>query len=157
MDSTERKPDPEREKLVRLLGTLYQTAEHASLTGAFRKGGAEAVAYYNRVLARLTERGDVGPALFPPLEPTASFDEVGIAAKLLAGYLYEDAPKKHKEIRMDFEGLSHLGDVGRRIRDELREEFRGRGGRGGVRISFGDEAEDIELEEGEEAREADEA
>jgi hypothetical protein len=153
MDTTEPKPDVERDQLVKMLGTLYKTAEHASLTGAFRKGGAEAVGYYNRVLARFTERGDVSPTLFPPLEPTASFDEVGIAAKLLAGYLYVEQPEKKREVRLDFEGLSHLGEVGKRIRDE----FRGRGGRGGVRISFGDELEDREAEDAEEAQAAEEA
>ena len=154
MEDTQTKPDAEREQLVRVLGTLYKTAEHASLTGAFRKGSIDAAGYYNRVLARFVERGDASHALFPALDEHASFDQVGIAAKLLAGFLYEEGPKRHKEVRLDFDGLSQLGDVGRRIRDE----FRGRGGRGGVRISFGDEIDDAEeAREAEEAKEADEA
>ena len=114
-------------------------------------GGDDAAGYYNRILARFVERGDVNHALFPSLDEKAGFDQVGIAAKLLAGYLYEDGPKRHKEVRLDFDGLSQLGDVGRRIRDE----FRGRGGRGGIKISFGDEEEDENEKETE--KEAEEA
>ena len=140
MEDTQTKPDPERDQLVRVLGTLYKTAEHASLTGAFRKGSTDAAGYYNRVLARFVERGDVSHALFPSLDEHASFDQVGVAAKLLAGYLFDDSPRRSKEVRLDFDGLSHLGEVGKRIRDE----FKGRGGRGGIKISFGDEIDDAE-------------
>ena len=154
METQEPTPDTERDQLVKVLGSLYQTAEHSSLTGAFRKGASNAAEYYNRILARFVERGDVSPALFPALDTeSVNFDQIGIAAKLLAGFLHVDRPEKKREVRLDFEGLSNLGEVGKRIRDE----FRGRGGRGGVRISFGDELEDHEAGESDEARVVEEA
>jgi hypothetical protein len=116
----------ERRKLMGMLQSLYELSEHSTLSGAFKKGADDATGHYNRIVARLTTLGEITPELFPPLDPElATFHQIGVAAKLLLGWLRsDDEPQKSHNLgfHLDLDGLSHLGDIGRKIRDELNFE-----------------------------------
>ena len=77
-------------RLQRLLKEIVKVAEMASMSGAFDGGAADAVEKYNLILSRLVKRGVELDDLFPPLPPDASFDRVGVAAKLLSSFIVEE-------------------------------------------------------------------
>ena len=123
-------------RLRRLLKRMYSLAEHSSLTGALSDGGVDAVAQYNLILTRLGELGILSQTLFPPLPPDASFDRLGVASKLLEGYLEEEvadsAPMgagNHIHIGNigDIGAMEELKDLGRLVRENLPEFLRKRG------------------------------
>ncbi len=122
MTDEEKKVAEERRKLIGMLKSLYELAEHSTLSGAFKKGAEGAVAHYNRVVERLSALEEIDAEFFPPLEPTATFHEIGVAAKLLRGWLEaaSENEESHKAFgfHVDLDGLSQLGDMGRKIRDE---------------------------------------
>ncbi|MGC4046243.1 MAG: hypothetical protein QM758_20835 [Armatimonas sp.] len=126
MTDEEKQVASERRKMISMLKSLYELAEHSTLSGAFRKGAEIAVDHYNRILARLGEHEDFDGELFRPLEPTMTFHEVGVSAKLLKGWLEAGMEKEdsHKAFgfHFDVDGLSQLGEVGRKIRDEFNVE-----------------------------------
>jgi hypothetical protein len=120
MTDDEKKAAAERRKLIGMLKGLYELSEHATLSGAFKKGAEGAVAHYNRIVARLSALGEIDAEFFPPLEPTDTFHQVGVSARLLRGWLEagDDEACKAFGLRVDLDGLSQLGEVGRKIRDE---------------------------------------
>lgn len=78
----------EKQAMYKLLREIKKIAFDASLTGGFRKGAPTLVATYNKCLKTLTDKGDAtAEALFTPLTESASVDEVGVAAALLASYI----------------------------------------------------------------------
>jgi hypothetical protein len=126
----------EARRLRRLLREMFKMAEHAGLTGSLGDGAAEAVATYNGVLRRLGELGMAPGSLFPELPPDANFDRVGVASRLLAGYLAEepeDGPHRHAghPPNIVIGSLGNLGDMdklrglGQTLRDNLADLIRG--------------------------------
>jgi hypothetical protein len=115
---------------------MYQLAEHSSLTGSLTDGGRDVVEKYNLILDHLTAQGiELGP-LFPRLPEDASFDRVGVAAKLLDGYLTEDedvSRAKHVShggphvVIGNVSGLEELKDLGKTIRENIAEALSGAG------------------------------
>jgi hypothetical protein len=78
----------EKQSMYKLLREIKKIAFDASLTGGFRKGAPTLVTTYNKCLKTLTDKGDTtAEALFSPLPETATVDEVGVAAALLASYI----------------------------------------------------------------------
>jgi hypothetical protein len=131
----------ELRRVRRLLGQIYRMAEHASMTGALANGAPDAVEKYNLVLRHLESKGYDVSILFPPLPDDASFDRVGVAARLLEGYLAEDAEEpSHRHGRHgvhgphppnvvigNLHGLEELKDLGKTIRDNIAEALSGAG------------------------------
>jgi len=75
----------------RLLRETGRIAEHASLTGSLEKGSRLAIRQYNAIKEHLQDTGVIPEDLFPELdEDDCGFDELGVAAKLLDGYLDDD-------------------------------------------------------------------
>lgn len=129
-------------RLRRLLKEIADLAQHASLTDSLKQGARSAVQRYNQVLTRLEALDVVSPGLFQPLPADASFDEVGVDSKLLAGYLEEDeeeaggskgqqgGPNIIVGSLNGLQGLEELKDLGRQIRESLPDWIRERTGRG---------------------------
>jgi hypothetical protein len=127
-------------RLRRLLKDIAELAQHASLTGSLQGGARTAARRYNQVVLRLEQLGLASPGLFSTLPgDEVSFDEIGVEATLLAGYLKEDeAPASGPghtapiiNISGDLhgplggiEGLNDLKDLGRVIRESLPEWLR---------------------------------
>jgi hypothetical protein len=82
-------------RLRRLLKDIAELAQNASLTGSLQGGARTAARRYNQVVARLEQLGVASPGLFAPLAENVSFDEIGVEATLLAGYLKEDEAPVH--------------------------------------------------------------
>jgi hypothetical protein len=109
-------------------------AEQASMTGALSAGAPDAVEKYNLIIAHLERLGLVSGPLFPPLPADASFDRVGVASKLLDGYLEDEDNGKQKGIHggpnivignlPDLKELEKLKDLGKTIREHLPEWLR---------------------------------
>jgi hypothetical protein len=131
-------------RLRRLIKDIAELAQHASLTGALQGGASTAARRYNRVVARLEEIGVASPGMFDPLPENTSFDEIGVEATLLAGYLKDDegparagggnGPASINIIGGtlgDLEGLEELKSLGRMIRENLPDWMRGRAAGGG--------------------------
>jgi hypothetical protein len=84
------------QKLVALLETLAEMAEHDSLTGAYSGGGAHAATRFNAILNELVAAGSVPDGLFSPLPADAQFAAVGMEARLLRSYIGEE-PSAHSD------------------------------------------------------------
>jgi hypothetical protein len=105
------------------------------MTGALASGAPDAVEKYNLILKHLESKGYDVSILFPPLPEDSSFDRVGVAARLLEGYLAEDAedrPGKHgphgpNVIIGNVAGLEELKDLGKTIRENIAEALSGAG------------------------------
>jgi hypothetical protein len=119
-------------RIRRLLKQMYQMAEHSSLTGALAGGATDVIQTYNLILTRLGELGVVSGPLFLALPQDASFDRLGVASKLLAGYLEEEAPASDvlrgvNNIHIgSIAGLEDIKDLGRLVRENLPEFLRAR-------------------------------
>ncbi len=141
--SAEREKATEVRRLRRLLKDIGDLAQHASLTGSLQGGAATAVRRYNAVVRRLTELGAISPGLFSPISDESSFDELGVEATLLSGYLKEDEPPANERggnksgnnsapfINIvgplgSMEGMDQLKDLGKVIRDSLPEWVKNR-------------------------------
>jgi hypothetical protein len=123
-----------------MLRQMYRMAEHASMTGALSAGAPDAVEKYNLLVAHLERLGLVSGPLFPPLPADASFDRVGVASKLLDGYLegcLEQEDESNARARgfsggpnivignlPDLKELEKLKDLGKTIREHLPEWLR---------------------------------
>jgi hypothetical protein len=142
-DPAAEKREKDIRRVRRMVGELYSLAEHASLTGAFRKEGAvEAVRIYNDVLTVLQSQGVELHGMFSPLPADASFDRIGVASRLLRGYLEDESDEsnsgknkskgvkivvgKHGEHtgHINLEELGQLKDIGSVIREHLPEWLR---------------------------------
>ena len=122
-------------RLRRLLREMFKLAEYASMTGALAEGAVELAGRYNAILQRLTALEIPTDGMFPPLPEDASIDRIGIACKLLSGYLdeednsNEDAQGSHSGPRViignmhGMEELEKLKDIGRVIRENIAEAF----------------------------------
>lgn len=114
--------DPELGRIHRLLKQIYKISEHASLTGAFLNGGEDAREKYNLILAHLNKKGYDLELMFPPLPADASFERVGVAAKLLSAYITdEDAEKAQSapNIIIGNLGSFELKDLDKVIRENM--------------------------------------
>lgn len=124
-------------RIRRLLREMSKLADHSSLTGSLSGGAPEAVNTYNGILRRLNELGFAPGPLFPELPADASFDRLGVASRLLSGYLTEDpedgAPRHGHPPNIVIGSLGNLGDmdklrdIGQTLRDNLAELIRGKG------------------------------
>jgi|GEM_PF-4461227 hypothetical protein len=136
-DTTKREmtEDPkviEIRRIRRLLKEINKLADHASLTGSLRNGASEAAEMYNLSLHRLKELGIDATVLFRELPTDAGFDKVGVASKLLYGYLEEDETdtRRFHAPNIVIGNLSGLGDLdklkdlGQTIRENLRDFLR---------------------------------
>lgn len=77
----------------RLRGVLLQIAQlarEASLTGSLDKGARSAGQQFNRILQIVEQRGIDLAGLFEPMPEDASFDQIGVAATQLVGFLEAD-------------------------------------------------------------------
>lgn len=130
-DDTAEKTAVEVRRLRKLLRSISQLSEHASLTGALKHGAADAVIAYNRVLARIEEL-DIAPAgFFAPLPEDVNFDRLGVNARLLSDYIKEDdyipgvhgAHAGHPNVVIGslagIDGLGELKDIGKMVRTKL--------------------------------------
>lgn len=99
MSEHENENRTEIRRLHGLLREIARLAEHASLTGSMEKGAPSAVRRYNQTLARLELLGLLSEGMFTPLPADASFDEVGVDSKLLAGYLSHDVQESQGDVR----------------------------------------------------------
>lgn len=116
-------------RVRRLLRETARIAEHASLTGSLEKGSRLAIRQYNAIREHLQDEDVIPHDLFPELdEDDSSFDELGVAAKLLDGYLDDDEGAgstengsgsggggnggKHKRVEIKFGGGGSVGDFG---------------------------------------------
>lgn len=125
-------------RIRRLLREMYKMAEHSSMTGSMTAGEADAAAMYNLILRRLNELDISAGPLFPDLPADASFERVGVASKLLYGYLEEDEEDPEQRAaraitpNIVIGGISSLGDldklrdIGQQVRDNLADLIRGR-------------------------------
>ncbi|MBM3216006.1 hypothetical protein FJZ36_13940 [Candidatus Poribacteria bacterium] len=104
----------EMRAIIRFLETTGETAMHASLTGALKKGETMLIRQYNAVLSRLAEVGIAPNWLFEELADDAGIDHVGIAAKQLAAYLkgIGDEGGEYAHLHID-----PMRDFGRAFRD----------------------------------------
>ncbi len=125
-------------RMRRILKQMHRVAEHSSLTGALTEGATDAVTQYNLILTHLADRGvlsGIAVSLFPPLPPDASFDRLGVASRLLEGYLEEEltgsAPVGNGQgdiIFSNHAGLQEIQDLGRMVRENLPDFLRRRPG-----------------------------
>lgn len=120
-------------KARRMLRELYSLSEHASLTGAFKKDGAQdAVQAYNQILTYVSAQGIDLQGMFSPLPEDASFSRLGVASRLLRSLLEEEEEEadkkgvkiivgKHGEAsgHISIEELGKLKDIGTVIREHL--------------------------------------
>ena len=126
-------------RIRRLLRETGKIAEHASLTGSLEKGSRLAIRQYNAIRQHLQDEEVIPEDLFPDLdEDEAGFDELGVAAKLLDGYLEGDdeaessdngcGKQKRVEIRLGgsagIGGLADLKNIGEIIRSHMPEIIR---------------------------------
>src|SRR5207249_2829174 len=91
---------------------------------------------YNAVLRHLEQSGTVPSGFFPPLSEEATFDEVGVAAGQLAGYIDDNGEpegKKEREriygshnVSINVGGGKDLKEIGELIREHLPEWLRGK-------------------------------
>ena len=111
--------DLEIKRVRRLLRETARIAEHASLTGSLEKGSRLAIRQYNAIRAHLENTGVIPEELFPELdEDDCQFDELGVAAKLLDGYLDDEAEpgkeesgNRRKRVEVKFgAGMGEFGD-----------------------------------------------
>src|SRR6266700_4164161 len=78
-------------RIRRLLRETTRLAEHASMTGSLQGGQRIAIRQYNAIRNHLQDMGAIPDDLFQELdEDEASFDELGVVAGMLDGYLEED-------------------------------------------------------------------
>src|SRR5579871_3770722 len=83
--------DMDIKRIRRLLRETARLAEHASLTGSLEKGSKLGIRQYNAIRGHLQEIGAIPEDLFPELdEDESGFDELGVATKLMEGYLDDD-------------------------------------------------------------------
>lgn len=114
-------------RLHRLLREIAQLAQHASLTGSLEKGAPSAIRRYNFILQRLEQTGSMAGHLFEPLPESASFDELGVDATLLAGYIAEDSGESNGRDRKDKRrdrGGDDLRDLAQMVRENLPQWLR---------------------------------
>ena len=78
-----------------MLRKTARMAQNAGLTGDADDAAAFCVEQYNRVLARLAELDDGGPAIFEPLPDDASLTVVALACRQLAAYYEDEARARH--------------------------------------------------------------
>ncbi len=93
LDQEARQRDERRQelrRLARMLQNIVKTARDASLTGQLSGGKSVAIRQYHAILARLNALGVVDAELFPQLEDSASFDEVGFAASQLISFFQDE-------------------------------------------------------------------
>src|SRR5260221_1909134 len=85
-------------RIRRLLRETTRLAEHASMTGSLQGGQRIAIRQYNAIRNHLEETGAIPEDLFQELdEDEASFDELGVVAGMLDGYLEDDAVVEEEE------------------------------------------------------------
>jgi len=92
--------------------------------GLLKNGRLNCARQYNRTLARLEQMEAVDPGFFDPVSDEAGFDEIGVAASLLADYLGaddEEIPGPHVLFRTR-PGAKRAFQL--RIRDEIGDAVR---------------------------------
>ena len=100
----------------RLLNEIADLCEHASLTGSLASGNRRVAERYNSVLLNL-ERLEILPTgIFVALDPSATFDDIGVEARMLAAYCNKDKRRKHE--RHEESGTSLLLRLAPFVRQE---------------------------------------
>ncbi|MES1227051.1 MAG: hypothetical protein ABUL72_00180 [Armatimonadota bacterium] len=82
---------PKLESAIGILREIADICDHVSLTGALRDGREAVLARYNQTLKHLADNGVIDEALFNSLPPEASFDQIGVEARMLRA-----AVKQHR-------------------------------------------------------------
>ena len=77
-------------RLCGVLQQITQLAREASLTGSLDQGARSAAQQFNRILQIVEQKDIVLGGLFEPLPEEASFDQIGVAAAQLIGFLEVD-------------------------------------------------------------------
>jgi hypothetical protein len=127
-------------RIRRMLQETVRIAKDASLTESLQEGARSAARQYNAVLRHLEQSGTLPAGFFPPLGEQASFDEVGVAAGQLAGYLEEEEepePRRKNErmisgshnVHINVGSLKELDDlknIGQIIREHMPDWLRGK-------------------------------
>lgn len=93
--------------IYNLLKEIKSLAAHASLTGALVKGTERLLQMYNKCLTLTVKQDQTAAQLFDELPPTATVDDIGVAAALLASYLKPE-PRLHAHDILAF-NEDHLG------------------------------------------------
>ena len=119
-----------------ILREITGFAEHASMTGALRGGGKQAVRQYNAIVAHLRGTNAFPPYLLVELEEDASLDDAGVAARMLSGYLKADEepprpphpphPPDAPFAIANLREVQELKEIGQRIREQLPDWLKGR-------------------------------
>jgi hypothetical protein len=84
----------------RLLNEIAEMCENASLTGSLSGGANRTAQRYNTVLKHLIGGGSVPEGLFSPIPENAEFGEIGVEARMLAGY-FPSNKEKHRSREED--------------------------------------------------------
>lgn len=105
-------------RIRKLLNHMGRLCEHATLTGALSGGAMDVVNIYNQAIRCLSDLEVKVSPLFAELPSDATYDRVGVASKLLAGYIDDDddVSRKHGHQNIIIGGLGNLGDL-----DKLKE------------------------------------
>src|SRR5262245_1099355 len=112
---------PEINRIRRMLRETERLAREASLTGCLPGGARASAQQYNQVLQHLERSGAVPPGLFQPLGEEATFDEVGVAAAHLRGYIQEDEESRPGRERAEFGRNNVITITGMGALKELKE------------------------------------
>jgi len=77
----------------RMLQEIGDLCEQASLTGSLSGGAKRTAQRYNSVLAHLIKSGSVPEGLFSQVPDDAGYGEIGVEARMLAGYFPSNKEK----------------------------------------------------------------
>lgn len=137
-DQEQREYQEHRElrQIIGLLEKSFRIARDASLTGSMEGGKEYVIQQYNAIVDNLSNRRVVTPGFFPPLQPDAAFDAVGVACAQLAEYLKAGIPDHREEREFEFRkghgrrnvniigNVGDLKEIGEIIRESLPEWMR---------------------------------
>lgn len=123
-----------------MLQEMHRMAKDASLTGSLKEGARASAQQYNVTLNHLEKLDAVPDGLFPRLSEGATFDEVGVAAAQLAGYLESYETEAHPEPRVsgshnvviglgNLREMKELKELGQYIRNHMPEWLKEKMGR----------------------------
>lgn len=125
-------------RIRRVLRETVRLARDASMTGSLEDGRRSSLTQFNSSVRYLESVGALPGGLFQPLADEASFDEVGVAAAQLAGYLEEEGEETTASVTpagsnvivvSGLKAFKELKEFGQHFRDHLPEWFEERMGK----------------------------